>query len=280
MRFREPEYLAPMSRIRPKKSLGQHFLTDKTVARRIVTALDPGPDDAVLEIGPGEGVLTELLVERGCTIVAVDIDPESCALLASQFGDAVTVVNEDILNVDLENMPATAHQMQVIGNIPYYITAPILFHLIENRQLLDTVVLMMQREVADRLVAHPRTKEYGILSVALQTVADVSKLFNVAAGSFFPPPNVMSSVVRIEFHDRFDIASIEKIHRRLVRTVFGKRRKTLRNAIADLLPDKDERTTIFATAQIDPVRRAEELSTEEFVRLARVLADARQSDAG
>lgn len=271
-----------MQHVAPKKSLGQNFLVDRNVAAKIVRLFSPQQGDVVVEIGPGEGALTGDLLASGCRVIAVEIDPEAAAAVERRFGGEVEIIRDDILKTDLTGIAARhgAERLRVIGNIPYYITAPILFHLIEHRNVISDTMLMMQREVAERLTALPRTKEYGILSVAIQTWGEPKRQFNVPPGCFFPRPKVTSTVVSVHFREREGLKGIEREHQQLVRGAFGKRRKTLQNALTELIPDRDERTEIFRKAEIDPQRRAEELAPEEFIRLARIFADARAGAAG
>jgi 16S rRNA (adenine1518-N6/adenine1519-N6)-dimethyltransferase len=271
-----------MDRITPKKSLGQHFLTDRNIAAKIVREFAARPEDPVVEIGPGEGALTGLLVEQGIRPVTIEVDPRAAESLRARYGTAIEVVEADVLKSDLRAI-ASRHgveKLRVIGNIPYYITSPILFHLFDQREVIADALLMMQREVADRLVARPRTKEYGILSVITQTYSKPRLLFNVGPRCFYPPPRVNSAVIRLEFEDREGIKGIEREHRDIVRGAFGQRRKTLRNSLAHLVSIEEERGTILEGAAISPAQRAEELSPDDFIRLARVFADAQARKRG
>lgn len=263
-----------MERILPKKSLGQHFLTDRNIAEKIVRQFGAKPEEVVVEIGPGEGALTGLLVEHGCRLIAIELDPRAAERTRKQYHGKVEVMEQDFLTIDLPQIAAQqgVERLRVIGNIPYYITSPILFHLIEARAAVSDATLMMQLEVAERLVATPRTKEYGILAVALQTHAEVKKLFNVGPRCFYPPPNVNSAVVQLRFAERPQLEGIAKQHQQLVRAAFGQRRKTLRNSLAQLIGNPDHREELFRTAGIGPQQRAEELTIEDFLRLARVFA--------
>ncbi len=263
-----------MDRIAPKKSLGQHFLTDRNIAAKIVREFSPQPEDLVVEIGPGEGALTGMLVESGATVVAVEIDPRAAEAIRGRYGTAIEVIEEDVLKCDFRALAARhgRERLRVIGNIPYYITSPILFHLVEYREVIVDAVVMMQREVAERLVATTRTKEYGVLSVMTQTYAKPKMLFTVGPRCFFPPPKVNSAVIRLEFRDREGIEGIDREHREIVRGAFSQRRKTLRNSLAHLVPIEERRGRILETAGIGATQRAEELSPEDFIRLARVYA--------
>lgn len=268
-----------MDHITPKKSLGQNFLIDRNISTKIVREFDPKPEDTVVEIGPGEGALTGMLQESGCRLIAVELDPRAAARIREEYGTRIEVIEDDFLRLDLHEIASRygAERIRVIGNIPYYITSPILFHLIDQRSILSDAMLMMQREVADRLVAKTRTKDYGVLSVMTQTYAEPKRLFDVGARCFFPPPNVTSAIVRLQFRDSEGIAGIEKEHRQIVKAAFGQRRKTLRNSLAQLLNTQEERDKVFGQAGIAASGRAEELSTAEFIRLARIYSDAQQS---
>lgn len=268
-----------MDHITPKKSLGQNFLIDRNISAKIVREFDPKPGEVVVEIGPGEGALTGLLAESGADTIAVELDPRAAGRIRQEYGTRIEVVEDDFLRLDLRSLAAARNveRLRVIGNIPYYITSPILFHLIEQRDVTGDAMLMMQREVADRLVASPRTKDYGILSVMTQTYAEPKRLFDVGSRCFYPPPKVTSAVVRLLFRDIAGIAGIERQHRQIVRAAFNQRRKTLRNSLAQLLTTQEERDRVFEQAAITATARAEELTTAEFIRLARVYADAHQS---
>lgn len=271
-----------MEPIAPKKSLGQNFLVDRNIAAKILREFAAGPNQLVIEIGPGEGVLTGPLCEAGGRVVAIEIDPRAAERIRARFGDRVEVIESDVLEVDFQRLARErgVERLRVIGNIPYYITSPILFHLIDAREVLSDAMLMMQKEVAQRLIAPERTKEYGILAVISRTYARVRRLFDVGPRAFRPAPKVTSSVVRLEFVDRNGIAGVEREHRGLVRASFNQRRKTLRNSLRGLIPDEAERERIFSNASIQDTARAEELSPEDFIRLARVYADAVAGERG
>jgi 16S rRNA (adenine1518-N6/adenine1519-N6)-dimethyltransferase len=255
--------------IRPRKSLGQHFLRDERIARRIVASVNPGAGDLVLEIGPGEGALTKYLAETPARLLLVDIDARVVARMRESYGARAEVWQQDILEVDPRAV-ARAHGVQrlrVIGNIPYYITAPILFHFLDHREAVRDLTIMLQREVAQRLVAGPGSKAYGIVSVIAGVLADAELLFDVQPGSFYPRPAVTSSVVRLTMLERPRfVLRDERFFRTVVRTAFGKRRKTLRNSLRSL-PGID-------LGPVDPLtlaRRPEELSGEELAGLANLL---------
>jgi 16S rRNA (adenine1518-N6/adenine1519-N6)-dimethyltransferase len=258
--------------LRPKKGLGQNFLRDDRIARKIVDALDPRPGDVVLEIGPGEGALTKHLVASGAKLVLVELDERAVArmrVLYERLG--VRVIHQDVLTVDLNTLAASAgtERLRVVGNIPYYITSPILFHVLDNRHRVRDLTMMVQREVARRLAAVPRTKAYGILSVFCQLFADVEILFDVQPGSFHPRPDVTSSVVRLVMLDgpRYALRD-EQFFRGMVRSVFGKRRKTLRNALRYFIDD-DPAAAVPDVSILQ--RRPEDLTLQETVELSNVL---------
>ncbi|HVZ39722.1 MAG TPA: 16S rRNA (adenine(1518)-N(6)/adenine(1519)-N(6))-dimethyltransferase RsmA [Candidatus Kapabacteria bacterium] len=271
-----------MDHITPKKSLGQNFLVDANIAQKIVRAFDAGPADMVVEIGPGEGALTRMLAETAGRLAAVELDARAAERIRTMFGSRVLVIERDVLEVSLRELAAEcgAERLRIIGNIPYYITSPILFHLFEHRTVVADAMLMMQREVALRLVARPRTKEYGILAVMAQTYSAPKRLFDVGPRCFYPSPKVTSSVVHLRFADLEGIAGIESVHRQIVRAAFNQRRKTLRNSLAQLLPTQEERDRVFTHAEIDQTARAEELLPPDFIRLARVFADEVAHRAG
>jgi 16S rRNA (adenine1518-N6/adenine1519-N6)-dimethyltransferase len=258
----------------PRKSLGQHFLRDQRISRKIVDAVAPLPGEVVLEIGPGEGALTALLIETGCRLILVDLDPRVVAVMQQRYGSSATVLHGDILDSDPAVLSAAhgVERLRVVGNIPYYITSPILFHFLDHRASVKDLTMMVQREVGRRIAAAPGSKEYGIVSVIAQFFADVTLLFDVQPGSFHPRPSVTSSVVRLTMRPepRFPVSD-EAFFRRVVRTTFGQRRKTLRNSLRGLgdvrLESIDERTL---------ARRPEELSGEEFA----LLSNALSSDTG
>ena len=260
-----------LPRIRPRKSLGQNFLRDENIVRKIVDAIDPRPDDALLEIGPGEGALTRHLAGRGASLTVVDVDPRSAAAMREMFpGGDVEVVEGDILEMDLGALAARrGRKLRVAGNIPYNITSPILFHVIDNRSHVEDMTLMVQKEVARRMAAGPGSGDYGILSVFCGYFAETSLLFDVSAGAFHPRPKVTSAVVRFRMRDFPGARAADEVFfRAMVRAAFGKRRKTLRNSLGYFaeaerfaLPD----LPIFA-------RRPEELSIAELVGLANTLS--------
>ena len=239
------------------------------MARNIVESLKLQTSDRILEIGPGKGALTALLLERLDELTAVEIDDSLARLLKDTFGRALTLIHDNVLNVDLHALAqAKGGKLRIVGNIPYNITSPILFWIIDSSKDVADCTIMMQREVALRLVAKPRTKEYGILSIFAQYYSTPALKFTVAPGSFYPVPDVTSAVVSLDFTAPHPSrTSDDALFRLIVRTVFGKRRKTLRNGLRDM----KVRTDLLGQSAIDLSRRPEELSVDDFVLLANEL---------
>ncbi|MEO8168411.1 MAG: 16S rRNA (adenine(1518)-N(6)/adenine(1519)-N(6))-dimethyltransferase RsmA, partial [bacterium] len=248
--------------IRPKKSLGQNFLRDDNIARNIVGSLHLQPEDVVLEIGPGEGALTKHLVPALSRLIVVEVDDRVIRRMEELYtADELQILHQDFLKTDLAAISSKRETdaIRIIGNIPYNITSPILFHILDNRSYVTDATLMMQREVARRLIAKPNTKDYGILAVFTQLFSDVEILFDVSPSCFYPPPKVTSSLVRINIlpSPRFTMSD-EHFFRRMVRSVFGKRRKTLRNSLSYFI---DEIPSL--PAEFDLGRRPEDLTIQE-----------------
>ena len=256
---------------KPKKFLGQNFLVDDNIARKIVASLNISSDDPVIEIGPGRGALTKHIVKQTNNFSAVEFDKSVLEELQKEFGNSVNLVHSDFLEYDLEShFNKSNAQLKIIGNIPYNITSKILFKLFDVFSLVDSVVLMVQKEVASRLVAAPRTKDYGILSVQSQVHSNAEVLFHVPPTAFFPKPEVRSSVIRFSFEKdslRHKILNVE-FFRSLVRNSFGQRRKMLRNSLNDFFA---ENSVHFEDVEFDFTRRPETLSPEEFADLSNVI---------
>ena len=260
----------------PKKRFGQHFLHDHSYIDRIVRAVAPRAQDFVLEIGPGEGALTLPLLHAAGKLTAIELDTDLIPALQSRaaHAGALAIVQADILQVDLTAL-AHSHQVErlrVVGNLPYYISSPILFHCATHLGVIEDMHFMLQKEVVERMAAAPGSKVYGRLSVMLQLACHVEPLFEVPARAFRPPPKVDSAVVRLvplsadERHD----ARAQDVYA-VVKAAFGQRRKTLANALAQLLD-----SAAIASADVDPRARAETLAPAAFVRLAKVLAAREQ----
>jgi 16S rRNA (adenine1518-N6/adenine1519-N6)-dimethyltransferase len=259
--------------LRPKKSLGQNFLRDENISRKIVSAINPQLSEVVLEIGPGEGALTKYLAPLVRKLIVVDIDGRVIARLQDAYPSGeVEARHEDFLKTDLDEIARQCNQpIRIVGNIPYNITSPILFHVLDNRSNVIDMTVMLQREVAGRIIAVSGTKTYGILSVFCQFYADVKKLFDVAPGAFYPRPNVSSSVVRFTMlaKPRY-AADDEQFFRTMVRTIFGKRRKTLRNSLKYFVEEKGMKLPL-ELGSAKGQRRPEVLSISELVELSNIL---------
>lgn len=257
-----------MQPITPKKSLGQNFLRDPNTVRKIIGSLQAPPGGHVVEIGPGTGALTGDLRERYATFTALEVDQRAVAYLKNAHPD-LDVRNCDVLQVDWKALVAEkGGPLHVIGNLPYYITSQILFGLLDNRTHFREAVMMMQLEVAQRLVAVPRTKAYGILSVLVQLQSNPRLLFRVSRNVFYPKPDVTSAVIRLSFEDEPSLLEgLDLEHlRRVVRTAFNQRRKTLHNSLSLWTRDQG----IVLPDQWKS-RRAEELTPAAFVELAHYL---------
>ena len=254
--------------LRPKQSLGQNFLRDPNTARKIVASLKAPPDAHVVEIGPGEGALTGFLLEKYPCFTAVEIDERAVAVLREKFGSA-DVRQLDVLKIAWEDLAAEkGAPIHVIGNLPYNITSQILFGVVDAAEVVREAVVMMQLEVAERLVAEPRTKAYGILSVQMQLFARPELLFKVPRTVFFPRPDVTSAVVRLEVErPGTRLGGVDReLLRTIVRTAFNQRRKTLHNSLGIWTRDRG-----IPLPEDFQKRRAEELTPGEFVDLTRYL---------
>jgi 16S rRNA (adenine1518-N6/adenine1519-N6)-dimethyltransferase len=256
-----------MTLVRAKKHLGQHFLTDKNIASKIVDSLRPaGKYSQVLEVGPGMGILSDFLLQKtDYETFLIDIDTESYNYLKKKYPNLGSrLLNADFLELDFK---ATFNDsLAVIGNFPYNISSQILFKILDNRHLVPEVVGMFQKEVAERCASKPGSKEYGILSVFLQAYYTVEYLFTVKAGVFNPPPKVLSAVIRLTRNDNQDLGCDEKLFWQVVKAGFNQRRKTLRNALSSLI--NKEKMVDDKTLDL----RAERLSVADFVKLTNDIA--------
>jgi 16S rRNA (adenine1518-N6/adenine1519-N6)-dimethyltransferase len=253
-----------MAKFRPKKKLGQAFLTYPPIADQLVTALSLSPEDEVLEIGSGKGILTERLVQKAKYVYAVEIDKRLVLQLKEKLAQYqnLEIINQDILTYDLAGLP----RIKIIGNIPYSVSSQIIFYLLRNRNFWDIAVLTLQKEFAERILAKPGTKEYGALTVIFNLYTEAKKLFNIPPAYFKPKPKVLSTAVLIKSRSEplFQVAD-EAFFARVVKQAFSQRRKTLLNNLhASLRIDKDE----LQRLGIDLTRRAETLTLAEFVVLS------------
>lgn len=257
-----------MSIVRAKKSLGQHFLRDQNIARKITESLLPVTDE-VLEIGPGMGVLTRiLLASPSFSVRAIDIDRESIEYLHTELPEHKDrILYGDFLKMDITEL--YQKPFSVIGNLPYNISSQIFFRIIENRELVSQVVCMIQKEVAERISAPHGNKTYGILSVFLQTFYNIEYLFTVGEKVFDPPPKVKSAVIRLTRNDRKELGCDEKLFFQVVKTGFNQRRKTLRNSIRGLLPPGFESDYLSL--------RPEQLSVTDLLQLCAEMQQTRDN---
>jgi 16S rRNA (adenine1518-N6/adenine1519-N6)-dimethyltransferase len=260
-----------------RKRFGQHFL-EPVWADKVADAIGPSPGDVFLEIGPGPGVLTLKLAPKVAQLIAIEIDRDLIASLTPKLPSNATIVAGDVLDLDLDAvLPPSETPIRVAGNLPYNISSPILFRLLEleSRRSVTDATLMLQREVADRIVAKPGTAEYGVLSVLTQWRADAVRLLAIPPGAFRPPPEVRSALIRLTFRppafELMDAALFE----RMVRSMFMQRRKTLANALRAFATEQGvDPHRALADAGIDPRRRPETLEVIETARLADTFAAA------
>ena len=275
---------------RPRKRFGQHFLAPAWAAK-VVAAIAPQPADVFLEIGPGTGAITRPLAATGVPILAVEIDRDLAAALAREVPANVTLMTGDILRTDVtpflaglvplrppdqHQQPSGPRRFRIVGNLPYNLSTPILFHLLElhrRHALFADATIMLQREVADRLSARPGTKDYGALTILTRVHATVERLLDLPPGAFRPAPKVRSSVVRVTFGAASVRLPDEPLFERLVKTLFSHRRKTLSNAIKPFDPTAP---AVLALSGIDGQRRPETLQVTEIARLAELFASVRR----
>jgi len=271
--------------IRPKKSLGQSFLEDKNVINKILVISDIREDDTVVEIGAGVGLMTELVAQRANKVVALDIDPRMIAILRERLAayDHVDIIQADVLEYDfsLVSTESASQKIKVIGNIPYNISSQILFQLLAYRHCISSMILMFQKELADRLIAHPGTKDYGIPTVFVSMFTECSREMVVPRGCFYPQPEITSAVMKmIVRRDPLIDIKDHQLFSKIVKTAFSKRRKTLLNnlrsshvlgySVVDIMSS-------LQNAGIEGNRRAETLTAEELGRLSNVLLSKEKS---
>nr|WP_298132675.1 16S rRNA (adenine(1518)-N(6)/adenine(1519)-N(6))-dimethyltransferase RsmA [uncultured Pseudoxanthomonas sp.] len=254
----------------PKKSLGQHFLTDRSYIDKIVMAVNPQPGDRLVEIGPGQGAITFPLLRKHGELTAIEFDRDLITPLmeASEGIGRLTIIHKNVLDVDFGKLAGDT-QIRLVGNLPYNLSSPILFHAIEHAASIHDMVFMLQKEVVDRMAAEPGSKVYGRLSVMLQAYCRVDSLFVVPPGAFRPPPKVDSAVARLVPRDAAAIGIADpRRFEEVVRAAFGQRRKTLRNALGGTCT-----TDQIEAAGLRPDARAEQIDVDGFVRLANLPAE-------
>lgn len=263
-----------------KKSLGQNFLVDQSCINKIISALDPKSDETIIEIGPGRGALTQKLVNLSGKVIAIEIDRELAPLLRESFSDDENffLVEKDALEVDfgaLTAIQSTARKTKLVANLPYYISTAILQHLIQYRTSFSELVFMLQKEVTERITAEPGTKQRGFLTVLIENYFNTENLFEVSPRSFKPVPKVTSAVIRLRPKKSFLSSKTEEdLFRELISVAFAQKRKTLQNnlknasgKIAELIGDREALNALFTRTGIDPRRRAESVTRDEWIIL-------------
>lgn len=277
--FRGSQWSAPRfqsrSMVRPKKYLGQHFLTDQNIAKKIVDTLE-APSGKVLEIGPGTGVLTQYLLKRPeFSLKLVELDQESVDHLNLNFLVANRIIHGDFLKLEMTDF--FEGKFSIIGNFPYNISSQIFFKILEFRNQVEEIVCMLQKEVADRIASPHGNKTYGILSVFLQAYYNIRPVAKVSPGAFFPPPKVMSSVIRLSRNNITALDCDEQLFRKVVKQGFQNRRKTLRNSLKALnLPALSAGTPNSIVGQSIFDKRAEQLSVSDFIGLTKLIEEANE----
>ncbi len=260
-----------MKAVRPKKNLGQHFLTDLNVAKGIADTVDACPEIPILEVGPGMGVLTQYLTAKNRIVKVVEIDRESVAYLNEAYPMLRdNIIGEDFLRMDL-NKVFDGKQFVLTGNYPYDISSQIFFKMLDNRDLIPCCTGMIQREVAQRMASKPGNKQYGILSVLTQAWYDVEYLFTVDENVFNPPPKVKSAVIRMTRNNVSKLGCDEALFKRVVKTVFNQRRKMLRVSLRQILNGMETSDEFFTHELM--TKRPEQLSIEQFVELTNLVSD-------
>ncbi|MCL2840848.1 MAG: 16S rRNA (adenine(1518)-N(6)/adenine(1519)-N(6))-dimethyltransferase RsmA [Defluviitaleaceae bacterium] len=269
--------------LQTKKKLGQHFLVDGHVLGKIIAAANVGEGDTVLEIGPGIGSMTQALAAHAGHVIAVELDKMLVPVLNTLFADApVTIVQGDILRMDLKALLATHTEtpVKVVANLPYYITTPVIFYLLESGLPFESITVMIQKEVAQRMAAKPSSKDYGALTLAVQYYADVEVAANVPVNCFMPRPAVDSAVAHLKILDKPRVDGDKDMIFKVIHAAFGKRRKTLLNAISSAGGvfdpfDKGEIAQMIESAGFNPQVRGETLDIFQFAKLAEVFAQGR-----
>lgn len=264
---------------RTKPSLGQNFLADHAAIARVVQSLGDVRDRVVIEVGPGKGAMTDLLAQRAGTLVAIELDRALAPMLREKHArnPRVHVMQQDILRSDLTAVVRehgkAGEKALLIGNLPYYITSDILLHLLEHADAFEMAIVMMQREVAERVAAGPGTRDYGLLSVTVQMQARAEKLFTLPPGAFSPPPDVYSTVARLTMRSRYEELGVERQRfQRFLRAAFAQKRKTLANNMRNAGYETSEVQAAMSRAGVEPDIRAEACSLEQMADISKLLA--------
>jgi 16S rRNA (adenine1518-N6/adenine1519-N6)-dimethyltransferase len=259
---------------RPRKRFGQHFLHDQSVLDRMVDAIRPLLDDRLVEIGPGLGALTKRLLTRVTHLDAVELDRDiihkltaDCQVLSDSGSGQLSLYQADALQYDFTQLSTAPFSLRVVGNLPYNISTPLLFHLLDQSNVIQDMHFMLQKEVVDRIVAQPGTKEYGRLSIMVQCRCKAERLFTVGRGAFNPPPKVESAVIRLTPHTHYPVTiNYPEIFANLVREAFNHRRKTIRNSLKALISEEQ-----IKQLNIDPEIRPEQLSIQHFAEISQFI---------
>lgn len=249
---------------KPKKRFGQNFLQDDNILNKIVREINPQRDDLIIEIGPGYGALTQKLLSSTKNLIAIEIDSELVRSLKEKFPQ-LQLINEDFLEIDLSKLSAEGKKIRIVGNIPFNITSPILFKLIENNKLIEDAVFMVQLEVAKRMTAEKDTKDYGILAVVLKYFTVTELCFKISPNVFYPKPKIYSALVHICFKEITESEKEQRLFIDIVKAAFGNRRKILKNSLSNSIFHEID----FSNSGVDLSLRAENLNVDDFIKLTR-----------
>lgn len=252
-----------MNKVLPLKRFGQNFLQDQNIIRKIITEIDPQDSDLIIEIGPGQGALTQYLYQSKADLTAVEIDKRVIEDLQSRFSK-LHLIQQDFLDLDLIQFVSKSQKIRIVGNIPYNITSPILFKLFDSNKIIKDAVFMVQFEVAKRMTAKIGSKDYGILGVLLEYFGKTVLSFKVSRNVFFPKPNVDSAIIHIHFNDLRNDSGFNSVFKSIVKAAFGNRRKTLKNSFSNSI----FATVDFSGCGIDLSLRSEQLKVDDFIKLA------------
>lgn len=261
-------------KLQPLKRFGQNYLIDKNIINKIIREFDPKLSDVIIEIGPGTGALTSVLIDKVSKLTAVEIDKRVVEKLKEEL-PKVRIINEDFLKVKLSDITTSKQKVRIIGNIPYNITSPILFKLIEERSLISDAMLMVQYEVAKRITAKRGTKDYGILSVLMNYFAETKLCFKISPNVFYPKPKVFSAIIQIKFYDFLSTEIDDKLFIKTVKAAFGNRRKTLRNSLSNSIfrsKNSDLSNKLESLSHLLS-KRAEDLSIQDFIELSKMIKE-------